>query len=200
MKKQILLILSLILGTTTFSFAQATRTVTNNDLEKFRQKREQAEAEYRATYKERGLPSPEEIEQREAERQKDLADYAARARASQQREDEIRAQSNEFIMQNNYPGAEKGSYYGQRPLYQGGQVSVPFLYNGYGGYYNGYYGSRYRRNRRIYPNIPPHTQLSPLLPNVQINRNPTLIFTTPTNFPRRIYASPIGGSRGGRIH
>ena len=130
MKKQILLILSLILGATTFSFAQATRTVTNSDLEKFRQKREQAAAEYRATYKERGLPSPEELAQREAERQKELSDYAARARALQQREDEIRAQSDEFIIQNSYPGAQNGNYYGQSPYYAAGQVSVPFLYNG----------------------------------------------------------------------
>lgn len=191
MKKQILLCLSLILGITTFSFAQTTRTITNDDLEKFRQQRERADAEYRATYKQRGLPSPEEIAAQETARQKDLAEYAARARELQQRQDEIQSQSNSGYVTQYVIGQD--GYSTQQPYYTGGQV----LYDGYssGG---GYYGGRYRGNRRnYYTNVQPHTQLSPLLPNVQINRTPIRIFSTPTNPPARIYSSPARG--GGRI-
>lgn len=187
MKKQILLILSLILFLTTFSFAQTTRTVTNSDLEKFRQKREQADAEYRATYKQRGLPSPEELEQREVVRQKELAEYAARAREIQRQEDEIQSrQPQRVVIQTPYYSNGQASYYyTQEPFYYGGQI-----------YYNG--GRRYRGNRRVYYNVQPHTQLSPLLPNVQINTTPTRIFTTPTRPLQRIYPSPV--RRGGRIN
>lgn len=40
------------------------RTVTNTDLEKYRQKRLAAEKEYRENYKRLGLPSPEELDRR----------------------------------------------------------------------------------------------------------------------------------------
>lgn len=191
MKKQILLILSLIFGLATLSFAQATRTITNDDLAKYREQREQADAEYRATYKQRGLPSPEELEQREAARQKDLADYAFRARELQQKQDEIQAQQqqNQLLIQNSYSNGQSGYYNSQPYYYGGGQVL-------YSSGYNGYYGGRYRGNRQTYYNVQPHTQLSPLLPNVRINTTPTPIFTTPNRPPARIYANP--GRRGGR--
>src|SRR4051812_3578830 len=71
MKNGVLLILSLIFVTSNIVSAQtAKRVITNDDLEKYRVKRETAESEYRRTYKERGMPSPEELEQREKESQK----------------------------------------------------------------------------------------------------------------------------------
>ena len=181
MKKQILLGLSLILGLTTFGFAQATRTITNDDLAKFRQQREQADAEYRATYKQRGMPSPEELAQQEAARQKDLAEYAARSRELQLRQDELQSQQNQVVIQGDYSNGQ-GGYYNQQPYYGGGQI----LYNGY----SNYGGGRYRGNRQgYYTNVQPHTQLAPLLPNVEINR-------TPSRPPARIYSSPVRGSGG----
>ncbi len=68
MKSKIWLSLGLILVLSGIVVAQtAKKTVTNDDLEKFRQKREQAEADYRANYKKLGMPSPEELEQRQQE-------------------------------------------------------------------------------------------------------------------------------------
>jgi hypothetical protein len=64
------------------SFAQ-TKTVTNADLEKYRQARFTAEAEYRANAKRLGLPSPEELAAREAERQKRLFEFADQLQAKQ---------------------------------------------------------------------------------------------------------------------
>lgn len=185
MKKQILLSLSLVLMSAVFGFAQTTRTVTNADLEKFRQKREKNEAEYRATYKQRGMPSPEELAEREARRQKDLAEYADRARTQEQQQQQYQIQIplGQTVVQTVYPAESNGQ------TYYGGQSLGSYFYNG-----RRYRGSR--GNFYNYNNVQPHTQLSPLLPNVQINRNPTRIFTTPNNQPGRIYSSP--GRGGGR--
>ena len=49
------------------------KTITNADLEKYRQERVKADDEYRRTYAEKGLPSPEELERREEERQQRLS-------------------------------------------------------------------------------------------------------------------------------
>ena len=85
MKERTLLVLSLILILASLAGAQtARRTITNQDLEKYRQRREQQEADYRANYKKLGMPSPEELEQREAERQAWLDEFAKKARAENQ--------------------------------------------------------------------------------------------------------------------
>ena len=52
------------------------RTITNSDLEKYRQERVKADEDYRQTYAEKGLPSPEELEKREDERQKRLSELS----------------------------------------------------------------------------------------------------------------------------
>jgi hypothetical protein len=56
------------------------RNVTNADLEKFKQKRESAEREYRETYAAKGLPSPEEINRRNEAKQTAMEELAAKLR------------------------------------------------------------------------------------------------------------------------
>jgi hypothetical protein len=60
MKRRLLFILCFILGVGGFAFAQR-RTVTNEDLEKYRQRRLAAERDYRENYEKMGFPSPEEL-------------------------------------------------------------------------------------------------------------------------------------------
>ena len=79
MKSKIWLISSLILVLSGISLAQ-TKTVTNADLERFKQKRIQSEAEYRAKYKELGMPSPEELERRNAEDKRRLVEFSQKLR------------------------------------------------------------------------------------------------------------------------
>ncbi|HEX8369016.1 MAG TPA: hypothetical protein VF604_10790 [Pyrinomonadaceae bacterium] len=158
MKKRILLILSLILAAASLVFAQtrATKTVTNADLEKFRQKRVQAEADYRANYKRLGMPSPEELEERETERQRWLADFSQKADAERaesenyflSRADELKTQIASVEAQINYLRGQVGQpspYKGGTIVYGGGLVL--------GGY--GYGGARgYRQNRAgVGPNV-----------------------------------------------
>ena len=66
MKSSILLFL--IFVTANLCVAQTARkTVTNTELERYRQERVRSEAEYRANYKKLGMPSPEELEQQRIE-------------------------------------------------------------------------------------------------------------------------------------
>ena len=63
MKKRLVFVLCSIFIAVGFVSAQtARRTVTNADLEKFRQKRLAAEQNYRDNYERLGFPSPEELQ------------------------------------------------------------------------------------------------------------------------------------------
>ena len=123
------------------AFAQ-TKTITNADLEKYKQQRLAAEREYRENYEKLGFPSPEELARRNAESQKSLAEQSARLRQERLAEE----YSNYLQNQTNYaPSAPE--YYPQanRTYYFGyGQPYGVFNY-GYNNGYNGY--ARPRSNR-----------------------------------------------------
>jgi hypothetical protein len=57
-----------------------TKTVTENDLAKFREKRLNAERDYRENYARLGMPSPEELERRRVEDKKTLVELSDRYR------------------------------------------------------------------------------------------------------------------------
>lgn len=59
-----------------------TRTVTNNDLAKYKTQRESAERELRENYAKLGLPSPEERAKLDEKEAKEMSELAARLRAS----------------------------------------------------------------------------------------------------------------------
>ena len=125
------------------SISAQTKTVTNASLEKYRQARVKAEKEYRENYQRLGMPSPEEIDRREAERRRELSELSARLTAErneQQRLDAIR-QQNEAVQRQNY--------------YNNRQIVQPVYQNGYNfgfpsfGYYN--YHNVQRFPRQNYP-------------------------------------------------
>lgn len=95
MKNKIWLMFSLIFVLSGMTLAQTSKkTVTNDDLEKFKQKRLQSEAEYRAKYKELGMPSPEELEQKRIEDQKRLTELSQKIRtANRQNQDYWQSQA-----------------------------------------------------------------------------------------------------------
>ncbi|QYO61947.1 hypothetical protein [Leptolyngbya sp. 7M] len=108
------------------------KTVTNADLERFRERRLQAEREYRENHVRLGMPSPEELEQR---RQADIAraieigERLRRERVEREmREAEIAAMAN--------MRTEQGPV--QSLILRDGGYSVSYMYG------NGYRG-RYRR-------------------------------------------------------
>ncbi len=92
------------------------KTITNADLEKYRQERVKADDEYRRTYAEKGLPSPEELEKREEERQQrlfTLSDQLAGERRIREYAEQMSAAANaaNSDQQVIYVAQENGGYY-----------------------------------------------------------------------------------------
>jgi hypothetical protein len=129
-------------------FAQtARRTVTNVDLEKYSRQRIDADRQYRETYAEKGMPSPEEINARSDARIKDTMELA----------DKIREAN---LEQGRLAVAALQAQAASQPIVinQGSAGYYPdFGYWGYGyngyldGYGNGFYGrGRFFKNRGYY--------------------------------------------------
>ncbi len=106
MKKRAIFVLALVFGISSFAFAQS-KTVTNATLEKFRQKRLQAEWDLRQNYREMGFPSPEEMERQDEEsriRRSELSQKLREerlARESMQMERERLNLERQYIQMNN---------------------------------------------------------------------------------------------------
>lgn len=79
MKQGSFFILFVMLFLSAFAVAQ-TKTVTGNDLAKFREKRLKAEREYRENYARLGMPSPEELERRRVADIKETEELSNRIR------------------------------------------------------------------------------------------------------------------------
>lgn len=110
MKKRLLFILCLCFISASPAVAQTkTKTVTNADLEKFRQKRLQNERDYRENYEKLNFPSPDDLARqreqrrleneetiirRKEERQENENDFAARASALRSEMVSVEAQIN----------------------------------------------------------------------------------------------------------
>src|ERR1051326_5235283 len=82
--KNIAVVVCVIFSFAALAAAQVARkTVTNADLEKFRQKRVASEQEYRDTYAAKGLPSPEELRAQSDARVKATLELAEKIRAEE---------------------------------------------------------------------------------------------------------------------
>ncbi|MFN0140221.1 MAG: hypothetical protein ACKVQW_09065 [Pyrinomonadaceae bacterium] len=77
MTQKLLFVLCFMSATAAINLAQ-TQTVTNSDLEKYRQDRIKAETELRVNYARLGFPSPEEMARRNAQSAKEAEELSAR--------------------------------------------------------------------------------------------------------------------------
>lgn len=131
--------------------AQATKTVTNADLEKFRQERLKNEKDYRENYAKWGMPSPEELQRRNEQSAKELTELSNRLRAErleQERQEALAAQGQSGVYA--VPIAQPRRYY-QAPYYYGYPV--------YGGFYRGrvnrnYGGTPFYNNKPVVLSVP----------------------------------------------
>jgi hypothetical protein len=150
MKKQILLFFGFIFICANVSSAQSKRTVTNADLERFRQTRLQAERDYRENYQRLGLPSPEELEKQREKNRNELSELSERLREEnlereqRQREEEFRQAQILYF--------RSGSQFNQGAYNGNGYYSSGFVggypYFGYSSGYNGnYYNNRFGKKR-----------------------------------------------------
>ena len=155
MKKQIAVLLSLIFSLSLVSMAQ-TKTVTNADLEKFRQERLKAERDYRENYERLGFPSPEELEQQREEDRVRREELAAQLKAERLQREAIQAQNEQnqaIYRQNQYLQNIANQNYSTGGVYYGGYGYYPYGNTKYrGGYFNTRrYGGIYN-DRNVFPN------------------------------------------------
>ncbi len=159
MKNKLWLALGLIFVVSNIASAQtAKKTVTNADLEKFKQKRVEAEADYRAKYRELGMPSPEELEQRSIEDQRKLAEYSQQKRYEKQEVQNywlsqaslLRSEILNINAQIDYTNRLLGNLPTQNPNFitvdQLSSLSFPNVYYPYSGGYGRRQGNRARGN------------------------------------------------------
>ena len=131
MKEGILFLLCLSILAAVPAFAQ-TKTVTNADLEKFRQKRLKAEKDYRENYARMGFPSPEELERQIEKSRIEREELAARLTAERLQREQIEAARAEaerqsepdvYFVPDNLASTDLGYYYGfPNFIYPGGRI------------------------------------------------------------------------------
>ncbi len=177
-----LFILSFILIAAITAFAQ-TKTITNADLEKYKQERLAAEREYRENYARLGFPSPEELAKRNEQSQRELSEYSARLRQERLAEEYANSLQNQTNSMQTapeyYPQNSRTNYFGYYP-------------QSFGYFNNGYYNNGYTRPR---PNRFPNSEtINRLRETDFINRRNgyNSPFQTQTN-PRPNF--PIRGGR-----
>lgn len=107
MKQRLLFVFCLILVSSLPAFSQA-RTVTNADLDKYRQERLRAEAEYRENYKKLGLPSPEELDHRREQSRVETERILAQLRAEQLERDRLETERQLSEQRTSYVYVESG--------------------------------------------------------------------------------------------
>lgn len=186
MKKQILLFAGFIFIFSSVASAQR-KTVTNADLEKFRQKRVQSEQEYRENYQKLGLPSPEELDKRREQNNKALAELSARLgkerleREEQQQEEEYRRAQYDLYLRGYATQYNQSAFNGNGYYPFGYYASYP--YYGYSNQFsNNGFGNRFRnklgfgRSGSFYNSITPGTVFPPQ--GVRINTSGVRISVT----------------------
>lgn len=193
MKMKLMFVLSIAFALFTSASAQNNRMVTNEDLEKYRQKRLAAERDYRENYEKMGFPSPEELERQIEQSRAERSRLSARLEAEKLQRDQLNlereraeAQSRNLQYQTPLNQTYQNDYFSNAvyPNFNyGGFLTFP---NFGGAYYNrgnrgGFYGN-FGNNRRGNFNNQPRLEY----------RNNLPVIVPPA--PQRIFA-PSGGGR-----
>lgn len=186
MKKRLWFILVVSFIAAVSASAQ-TRTVTNDDLEKYRQKRVAAERDLRENYERLGFPSPAELEKQNEQSRIERTDLAARLRAEnlenerldlekQRAENEARSRSYQ-IQNQNYSPRDNDNFYNSAP---NGFFSFPNFGYPYNRYNRRGFGSGYRRGYGDQPRVEYRNNLP-----VIIQSPPQIILAPRTNGGRQ---------------
>jgi hypothetical protein len=138
MKQRSLFIFCLILVS---AAAAASQTVTNADLEKYREQRLSAERDYQENYARLGFPSPEELDRRREESIKQTEELSAKLRAERLERERVDAYRELETMR---AAQYNRQLLAEQPTYSFGDYPGYLTYGGYGGF--GYGGIR-RRHR-----------------------------------------------------
>jgi len=159
MKKRLMFILCLSFIATVSAAAQ-NRTVTNSDLEKFRQKRLEAQRDYRENYARLGFPSPEELEKQIEQSRRERAELSTRIRAENLERERLNVERQrieaESRRDNFQPPTENYQQYDQqyeRNGFSGIAIDGFYNYGNFGYRNNRSYRRNFRNNRRGAPTV-----------------------------------------------
>jgi hypothetical protein len=205
MKK--LYIAVLVLTASVSAFSQ-TRTVTNEDLEKYRKERVESERKLKERYNEMGFPSPEELERRNAQRRAEMEQYSDQLRTERlESQNDLIAEANNLRVQLasvdaqiDYLRRQGNGPYNQNFVYSYG-------YAPYGGYANnrwrGGNSSALAQVRRMPPNmrtVQEYALMSPTTQRLFNNNSANVRIRTGGGYVGgRINYRSGGGYRGGYI-
>ena len=141
MFKKLLVLFAVLLGVSGMAAAQ--RSLTNADLEKYREARLRADRDYRQNYEKLGMPSPEELDRRRADHLYEVNQLASRLRTERLEEERLDLQR--------YEAERAARVIASYGVPQSGQFySDSFIYP-YGGYFNNGRYSRSLRGGRYLP-------------------------------------------------
>ena len=146
--RRIAVVLSVVLtlviaGAAQVSNTRASRTVTNTDLDRFKQKRLAAEREYRENYAQMGFPSPEELDRQNEQSRAEREELSAKLREERLERERIsaeRARAEAELAAAEGSAIPSSMSDGYSPFYGYGS------YGGYGTYYGGFGPSFGRRH------------------------------------------------------
>lgn len=124
MKQRSMFILGFIVVAAGIAAAQ-TRTVTNADLEKYRQERLKAEREYRENYATWGFSSPEELDRRREQSRIETEQLSAKLRAERLEREHLEAERL-------WSEQAAAAYYRAAPVERGQPYTAPGYFRSYG--------------------------------------------------------------------
>lgn len=131
-RKMLFILFSITLLSSGVVFAQTAKTITNADLEKYRQERLQAEKELRENYAELGFLSPEEQAEQDRLDAEERSELSQRLRQERLEREEIALQAQieaNNAAQDQIVYVDGGTNYSQR-YYQPYFYGYPYLING----------------------------------------------------------------------
>lgn len=172
MKKRILLFIGLIFISANAATAQQKRVVTNDDLEKYREKRLAAERDLRENYERLGFPSPEELQKQIEQSRAERRELAARLEAENLQREQLNVERQRAEAQNRNVPTQTENYqrYDDNYFSSGyapfGFYGFPntFLNRGFGNGFYGNFGNRPRRNLNNQPRVEYRNNLPVIVP------------------------------------
>ncbi|HTH50457.1 MAG TPA: hypothetical protein VL501_00905 [Pyrinomonadaceae bacterium] len=144
MVRRLFFVVCLVALTSVVSLAQARRTVTNSDLERYRQTRVTAERELREDYSRLGFPPPEVMLQRDKESQQQLLDLSSRLKSERLERERMELEHQRLIQAMTVPVIPN---YGYRDTIQPGDQFWPTVWGDGVGFGGGVFDGRGFRRR-----------------------------------------------------
>jgi hypothetical protein len=202
MMKKIAVVLGVVFSLSLVGFGQnrtvtARRNVTNSDLETFRQKRLDAERDYRENYERMGFPSPEELAKQRDDDMADRLQLADQLRQSRLEKERIELERDKVALDSARLDAERQAVYDTADYPDGSFWGGYGGFGGFGGFGSGgSFGGFFPRHHVI--RAFPRNRLLPARGFQTFRITPAGVFPAGT-MQSPGFGFPVFGPRGGGV-